>query len=149
SMTLTRDGIVNEDWQVIHGGDGFYAAIDNVEPWIVYTESQNGNIDRRDMRTGQQRSIPPEAKARQPHYHFHWNSPVAISPHDHTPIYNNENSLSKPTTQDDTWTPLGGDLTTGVDRNKPPILGKAPKKNPLSRHDSVQKYPTVTTLSES
>src|SRR5437660_12114992 len=55
SQTLTRDGIVNEDWQVIHGGDGFYAAIDNVEPWIVYTESQDGYIDRRDMRTGQQR----------------------------------------------------------------------------------------------
>src|SRR5437879_7359132 len=31
SQTLTRDGIVNEDWQVLHGGDGFYAAIDNVE----------------------------------------------------------------------------------------------------------------------
>jgi len=22
-QTLTRDGIVNEDWQVIHSGDGF------------------------------------------------------------------------------------------------------------------------------
>ena len=48
-----------DDWQVIHGGDGFYAAIDNVEPWIVYTESQDGFIDRRDMRTGLQRSIRP------------------------------------------------------------------------------------------
>jgi photosystem II stability/assembly factor-like uncharacterized protein len=47
-QTLTRDGIANEDWQVIHGGDGFYAAIDNVEPWIVYTESQDGYLDWRD-----------------------------------------------------------------------------------------------------
>src|SRR6266576_1121732 len=70
NQTLTRDGIVNEDWQVIHGGDGFYAAIDNVEPWIVYTESQDGHIDRRDLRTGQQRSIRPEAKAGEPHYRF-------------------------------------------------------------------------------
>jgi len=149
SMTLTRDGIVNEDWQVIHGGDGFYAAIDNVEPWIVYTESQDGNIDRRDMRTGQQRSIRPEAKAGEPHYRFQWNSPVAISSHDHTTIYYGGNYLFKSTNRGDTWTRLGGDLTTGVDRNKLPILGKVPDKSTLSRHDGVQEYPTVTTLSES
>ncbi|HVH69605.1 MAG TPA: hypothetical protein VNB49_00650, partial [Candidatus Dormibacteraeota bacterium] len=40
-------------------------------------------------------------------------------------------------------------LTNGVDRNKLPILGKAPDKNTLSRHDGVQEYPTITTLSES
>ena len=149
SMTLTRDGIVNEDWQVIHGGDGFYAAIDNVEPWIVYTESQDGFIDRRDMRTGQQRSIRPEAKAGEPHYRFQWNSPVAVSSHDHTTVYYGGNYLFKSTNRGDTWTRLGGDLTTGVDRNKLPILGKVPDKNTLSRHDGVQEYPTITTLSES
>jgi len=63
SQTLTRDGIVNEDWQVIHGGDGFYAAIDNVEPWIVYTESQDGYIDRRDLRTVS--SVPSGQKRKQ------------------------------------------------------------------------------------
>ncbi|OLC93524.1 MAG: hypothetical protein AUH86_16515 [Acidobacteria bacterium 13_1_40CM_4_58_4] len=137
SQTLTRDGIVNEDWQVIHGGDGFYAAIDNVEPWIVYTESQDGFIARRDMRTGQQRSIRPEAKAGEPHYRFQWNSPVAVSTHEHTTIYYGGKIR------------LGGDLTIGVDRNKLQIFGKTPDKKTLSRHDGVQEYPTITTLSES
>ena len=149
SMTLTRDGIVNEDWTVIHGGDGFYAAIDNVEPWIVYTESQDGHVARRDMRTGQERSIMPEAKAGDPHYRFQWNSPVAVSSHEHTTIYYGGNYLFKSTNRGDSWTCLGGDLTTGVDRNKLPILGKVPDKNTLSRHDGVQEYPTITTLSES
>jgi len=149
SQTLTRDGIVNEDWQVIHGGDGFYAAIDNVEPWIVYTESQDGFIDRRDMRTGQQRSIRPEAKAGEPHYRFQWNSPVAVSAHEHTTVYYAGNYLFKSTNRGDTWTRLGGDLTTGAERNKLTILGKVPDKNTLSRHDGVQEYPTITTLSES
>src|SRR5260370_25542964 len=40
-------------------------------------------------------------------------------------------------------------MTTGVDRNKLQIFGKTPDKNPLSRHDGVQEYPTITTLSES
>src|SRR5438105_1520421 len=149
SQTLTRDGIVNDDWQVIHGGDGFYAAIDIVEPWIVYTESQDGHIDRRDLRTGQQRSIRPEAKAGEPHYRFQWNSPVAVSAHEHTTVYYGGNYLFKSTDRGDNWTRLGGDLTTGVDRNKLPILGKVPDKNTLSRNDGVQEYPTITTLSES
>jgi len=149
SQTLTRDGIVNEDWQVIHGGDGFYAAIDNVEPWIVYTESQDGHVARRDMRTGQQRSIMPEAKAGEPHYRFQWNSPVAISAHNHTTIYYGGNYLFKSADRGDSWTRLGGDLTTGVDRRKLPILGKVPDKNTLSRNDGVEEYPTITTLSES
>ena len=148
-QTLTRDGIVNEDWQVIHGGDGFYAAVDVVEPWIVYTESQDGNIDRRNLRTGQQRSIRPEAKASEPHYRFQWNSPVAISAHSHTTIYYGGNYLFKSTDRGDTWTRLGGDMTTGADRNKLQILGRTPDKNTLSRHDGVQEYPTITTVSES
>src|SRR6266568_3627876 len=149
SQTLTRDGIVNEDWQVIHGGDGFYAAIDNVEPWIVYTESQDGYIDRRDMRTGQQRSIRPEAKAGEPHYRFQWNSAVAVSAHNHTTVYYGGNYLFKSTDRGDNWIRLGGDLTSGVDRNKLQIFGKTPDKNTLSRHDGVQEYPTITTFSES
>jgi photosystem II stability/assembly factor-like uncharacterized protein len=149
SQSLTREGMGNEDWEVIHGGDGFYAAIDNVEPWIVYTESQDGHVARRDMRTGQQRSIMPEAKAGEPHYRFQWNSPVAVSSHNHTTIYYGGNYLFKSTDRGDSWTRLGGDLTTGVDRSKLPILGKVPDKSTLSRNDGVEEYPTITTLSES
>ncbi len=149
SQSLTRDGITNEDWNVIHGGDGFYAAIDPVEPWIVYTESQDGYIDRRDLRTGQQRSIQPEAKYGQAHYRFQWNSPVTVSAHNHTTVYYGGNYLFKSTDRGDSWTPLGGDLTTGVDRNKLQIFGKTPDKKTLSRHDGVQEYPTITTFSES
>ena len=149
SQSLTRDGITNEDWNVIHGGDGFYAAIDPVEPWIVYTESQDGYIDRRDLRTGQQRSIRPEAKNGEEHYRFQWNSPVAVSAFNHTTVYYGGNHLFKSTDRGDSWTPLGGDLTTAVDRNKLQIFGKTPDKNTLSRHDGVQEYPTITTFSES
>jgi photosystem II stability/assembly factor-like uncharacterized protein len=149
SMSLTRDGITNEDWTLMPGGDGFYAEIDNVEPWIVYTESQDGHISRRDAHTGQQREIMPEAKAGEPHYRFQWNSPMAVSMHDHKTIYYGGNYLFKSTDRGNSWTRLGGDLTTGVDRNKLEIFGKVPDKNTLSRHDGVEEYPTITTLSES
>src|ERR1700719_531652 len=95
SMSLTRDGIINGDWTLMPGGDGFYARIDYAEPWIVYTESQDGHISRRDERTGQQREIMPEAKAGEPHYRFQWNSPVEVSAHDHKTIYYGGNYLFK------------------------------------------------------
>ncbi len=57
--------------------------------------------------------------------------------------------MATSTDRGDTWTPLGGDLTTGVDRNKLQIFGKTPDKSTLSRHDGVQEFPAITTLSES
>ncbi|HKN75739.1 MAG TPA: hypothetical protein VJW94_11225 [Candidatus Acidoferrum sp.] len=149
SMSLARDGIINSDWTLMPGGDGFYARIDYAEPWIVYTESQDGHLSRRDEHTSQQREIMPEAKAGEPHYRFQWNSPVEVSVHDHKTIYYGGNYLFKSTDRGDSWTRLGGDLTTGVDRNKLQIFGKTPDKNTLSRHDGVEEYPTITTLSES
>ena len=41
------------------------------------------------------------------------------------------------------------DLTTGVDRNKLQIFGKTPDKKTLSRHDGVEEFPSITTISES
>jgi len=149
SMSLTRDGIINSDWTLMPGGDGFYARIDYTEPWIVYTESQDGHLSRRDEHTSQQREIMPEAKAGEPHYRFQWNSPVEVSVHDHKTIYYGGNYLFKSTDRGDSWTRLGGDLTTGADRNKLQIFGKTPDKSTLSRHDGVEEYPTITTLSES
>ena len=149
SATISRDGIANEDWTLIHGGDGFYAQIDNVEPWIVYTESQDGYLARRNLRTAQERSIKPEAKFGEPHYRFQWNSPVAVSAHDHNTIYYGGNYFFKSTDRGDSWTRLGNELTSGVDRNKLQIFGKTPDKQTLSRHDGVEEYPTITTISES
>jgi photosystem II stability/assembly factor-like uncharacterized protein len=149
SMSLTRDGIINGDWTLMPGGDGFYARIDYAEPWIVYTESQDGHISRRDEHTGQQREIMPEAKVGEPHYRFQWNSPMEVSSHDHKTIYYGGNYLFKSTDRGDSWTRLGGDLTTGADRNKLQIFGKTPDKSTLSRHDGVEEFPTITTLSES
>jgi photosystem II stability/assembly factor-like uncharacterized protein len=149
SATNARDGIANEDWTLIHGGDGFYAQIDNVEPWIVYTESQDGYLARRNLRTAQERSIKPEAKAGDPHYRFQWNSPIAVSTHDHNTIYYAGNYFFKSNDRGDSWTRMGNDLTSGIDRNKLQIFGRTPDKQTLSRHDGVEEYPTVTTISES
>ena len=59
SATSYQRGTTNEDWYRVGGGDGFYVQIDPVDPNIVYAESQDGNLFRRDMRTTESRSIRP------------------------------------------------------------------------------------------
>ncbi|MFN7949368.1 MAG: hypothetical protein U0Z53_28690 [Blastocatellia bacterium] len=57
-------GITNADWFRVGGGDGFYTLNDPTDYNIIYAESQNGAIQRLDLRTGQSRSIRPRAAQR-------------------------------------------------------------------------------------
>ncbi len=59
SAASRRDGILNQDWFNVGGGDGFYAAIDPADPDIVYSESQGGRISRLDLRTWDRARIFP------------------------------------------------------------------------------------------
>ncbi len=150
SASVRTQGIANDEWINIGGGDGFDTKLDPNDPNIVYTESQDGNLLRRDLRTGESRSLRPlEENDKAPRYRFQWNSPLVMSSHDPKTLYYGGNHLFKSTDRGDSWVRLGPDLTTGVDRNQLPILGKVPDKDTLSRHDGVQNYPCATTVAES
>jgi photosystem II stability/assembly factor-like uncharacterized protein len=148
SATLDSRGISNADWFTVSGGDGFYAQIDPTDPNIVYAESQDGGVLRRDLKTHESRSIRPPAPEGE-RYRFQWNSPIVISSFDPKTIYYGGNYLFKSPDRGDSWTHLGPDLTSGQERDKLPIMGKAPDKYTLSRHDGVQAWPAITTISES
>jgi photosystem II stability/assembly factor-like uncharacterized protein len=66
SQTRNLAGITNADWFRVGGGDGFYAQVDPSDHNIVYTESQNGNIQRYDLRTGRNVSIRPRSARARP-----------------------------------------------------------------------------------
>ncbi len=59
SRTFSTWGIRNSDWYVVGGGDGFQTRSDPEDPNIVYATSQDGNVRRLDLRTGQSRSVRP------------------------------------------------------------------------------------------
>jgi photosystem II stability/assembly factor-like uncharacterized protein len=61
SSKRSNVGIMNNDWFRIGGGDGFFTAQDPNDYNIVYAESQNGNTNRIDLRTGRGGSIRPTA----------------------------------------------------------------------------------------
>ncbi|HVD76985.1 MAG TPA: hypothetical protein VNH43_05215 [Vicinamibacteria bacterium] len=146
SRTLYTQGIANEDWFRIGGGDGFHAAIDPTDPDTVYTESQDGNVQRLDLRTNERRVIRPEP-AGDDRYRFNWNSPIVISPHDPKTIFYGGNRLFISHDRGDTWTQTT-DLTNAASRDKMTIFGKAAREF-LSRNDGVVHFGTITTVAES
>ncbi len=150
SMTTNPQGIANSDWYMVGGGDGFFAQPDPNDPDIVYGESQDGNLFRINVKTGESKRIRPIEEEGEQKYRFQWNSPIVISAFDPNTIYYAGNFMFKSTNRGDSWTKVGSvDLTTNVVRNSLLIMGKAPDKNSRSRHDGVQQYPAITTISES
>ena len=150
SANHETSGIGNDEWINVNGGDGFHSRIDPTDANIVYAESQDGNLGRRDLRTGESKSIrPQEDSDTSPRYRFQWNSPLIISPHDPHTLYYGGNHLFKSTDRGDTWLRLGEDLTTGQERDKQPILGKTPDNNTLSKNDGVVDWPCITAIAES
>jgi photosystem II stability/assembly factor-like uncharacterized protein len=71
SRTRNRAGIRTSDWYNVGGGDGFQGRVDPEDPNIVYAQSQEGNLTRLDLRTGQSVNIRPRT-----------NNVVGIKPED-------------------------------------------------------------------
>jgi photosystem II stability/assembly factor-like uncharacterized protein len=59
SAVRSGTGILNADWYNIGGGDGFYTASDPTDWTIVFSESQDGNTNRLNLRTGTTTSLRP------------------------------------------------------------------------------------------
>ncbi|HWK12649.1 MAG TPA: hypothetical protein VNR64_21490, partial [Vicinamibacterales bacterium] len=65
NMTRRPQGILNSDWYRVGGGDGFYTAQDPTDWTIMYSESQDGNTNRLDLKAGRSQSIRPRPPAPQ------------------------------------------------------------------------------------
>src|SRR5437588_10482816 len=81
SRTRSASGIVNADWFVTQGGDGFRAQVDPEDPNTVYAELQYGVLVRFDKRTGERMGIQPTERPGEEPLRFNWDSPFIITPH--------------------------------------------------------------------
>lgn len=136
-------------WTRTGGGDGFQNAMDPTDYNVFYTASQNGNLIRYNLTTGEAKSIrpstggraggpggataeeaPPRGVAsgniRNPiagaTIAFNWNSPVRLSPHNPRTIYIGGRSLFISRDRGDTWT-MTKELGKGIDLGVRQIMG--------------------------
>ncbi|MGB6339069.1 MAG: hypothetical protein WBF32_04780 [Candidatus Aminicenantaceae bacterium] len=144
SRTLENRGILNDDWYVVGGGDGFHSQVDPTDHTTIYGNSQLNGLYRHDLRTGRGKSIKPLAPFNEPPYRYNWNSPILISPHDPKTVYTGGNYLFKTTDKGQSWTIISPDLTSD-DPEKQQDSG-----GPISLENTgAESHCTIITIAES
>jgi photosystem II stability/assembly factor-like uncharacterized protein len=145
--TQNSAGIRTSDVYRTGGGDGFTTRSDPSDPYVTYATSQNGNITRLDLRTGQSVGIRPNPQNARAldgselpmnqaggrggrgaggfaNERANWDAPYFVSPHNPSRVYWGTNYLYRTDDRGDSWTRLGGDLTRQLDPTEIPIMGK-------------------------
>jgi len=148
SRTLSEYGIVNDDWIVTQGGDGFFSRIDPENPNIIYAEAQYGDLVRYDKLSSESISIQPQPPAGEA-YRWNWNSPLIISNFSSKTIYFAANKLFKSDDRGNTWKVVSPDLTRQLDRNKLPVFGKILSVDAVAKNASTSFYGNIVSLCES
>jgi photosystem II stability/assembly factor-like uncharacterized protein len=154
SRSRMNRGIMNYDWFQIQGGDGFVAMPDLRDSRIIYTESQNGNMIRRNKVTGESKNIRPTAlnvvnATPGENYRFFWDSPMILSPHDPGVLIVAANRVFRSTDRGDSWTVISPDLTTNANRNDIVTMGVKNSDINIARNDGISSWPTIVSLAES
>lgn len=144
SNSLDSRGILNEHWEFISGGDGFFVRPDPKNSFIVYCNSQNNGLARKDLRHGQAKSIRPEAPLSEPPYRFNWNAPIMISPHDNQTIYCAGNFLFRSKDGGYSWEKISPDLTTNNKTKQVDGVGPITVEN-----SGAEVHCTITAIAES
>jgi photosystem II stability/assembly factor-like uncharacterized protein len=167
--THRAEGILNDDWRPIGGGDGFLGLPDPGEPGTVYVESQYLGLTRVDLETGQAQSIRPGNPRG---YRFvrriwrlfgtgaetelleqemepaNWDGPYILSPHDPNTVYAGTQHLWVSRNGGGSWSDLGR-MSNEWERSEVEIMGQAPGPRTPSLDDGVPYFATITVIAES
>jgi len=149
SQTLNNAGILNSDWFITNGGDGFESQIDPKDPNIVYAQSQYGWLVRYDKKSGERIGIQPQPKKNEKAFRWNWDAPLLISPHNHKTLYFSANKVFKSTDQGNTWTAISGDLSRQEDRNTLKVMGRVWEKDAVMKNMSTSIYGNIVAFDES
>ncbi len=149
SQTISEDGIVNSDWFITNGGDGFWGAVDPKNPNIVYAESQYGNIVRYDRQSGESIFIRPEPEKGEKSFKWNWNTPLVLSKHSNTTLYIAANFVFKSEDRGNTWKRISNDITSQTDRNSWKVMDKYWSYDAVQKDVSTSLWGTAVSFAES
>ena len=149
SRTVNQHGVLNSDWYITLGGDGFQTRVDPEDPDIVYSQLQYANLVRYDRTSGEAIDIKPQSGPDDEPLVWNWDAPLLISPHSNTRLYFGANRLFKSDDRGDTWEAISGDLTRGIDRNELEVMGKVWSVDAVSKNRSTSQYGNLVSLAES
>ena len=149
SRTRSTSGIINTDWFMTAGGDGFRSQVDPVDPNTIYAESQNGGLIRFDRATGNFVGIQPQDPKDGPPNRWNWDSPIYVSSHVHTRLYFASNRIYRSDDRGDSWKLISPDLSRQIDRDSLPVMGKVWGPDAVAKNASTEFYGNIVSFAES
>jgi photosystem II stability/assembly factor-like uncharacterized protein len=149
SRTVSASGIVNSDWFVTVGGDGFVSRVEPGNPDVVYSQWQHGGLIRFDRRTGEALDIKPRAGKGDEGLRWNWDSPLIISPHEKKRLYFAAQVLYRSDDRGDSWRKVSGDLSRRLDRDTLQVMGRWWSIDAVAKHNSTSIYGNIVALDES
>jgi photosystem II stability/assembly factor-like uncharacterized protein len=149
SRTINNAGILNSDWFITNGGDGFESQIDPTNPNIVYAQAQYGWLVRYDKQSGESIGIQPMPGKGEAAYRWNWDAPLVISAHNNTRLYFAANKVFKSDDQGNTWQVISPDLTRQSDRNKMEVMGEVQSPDAVMKNKSTSIFGNIVAMDES
>ena len=149
SRTTNSAGIVNADWYITNGGDGFESQIDPTDPNIVYAQAQYGWLVRYDKKSGERVGIKPAPSIGEAAYRWNWDAPLLISPHNPQRLYFAANKVFRSENRGDDWDVISDDLTQQIDRNQLKVMDRLWTPEAVMKNKSTSIYGNIVALDES
>jgi photosystem II stability/assembly factor-like uncharacterized protein len=149
SRTNSDCGIRNSDWRTPIGGDGHDCALDPIDPNIAYCESQQGYLRRYDRQTGNSIDIQPQPAKGEDALRFNWDSPILISPHQHTRLYFGSKKLHRSDDRGNSWATISPDLSRNLDRFKMKMMDRVWSIDATWDLFAMSQFGNITSISES
>ena len=149
SRTITAQGIMNSDWFITHGGDGFESQVDINNPNIIYAQSQYGVLVRYDKINGEEVGIQPKERKGENTYRWNWDSPLQVSAHKSGRLYFCANKVFRSDDYGNSWEVISEDLTQQINRNELKVMGRVWDIDGVMKNQSTSLYGSIVAFSES
>ncbi len=144
-------GILNRDWFKVSEGDGEWAVPDPLHPGIVWSDSQNGEVQIVDRTTHDRTNVRPYrgtagedfvlANAR---YRFNWDSPISFAAYDPHIAFVGSNVVFQTKDQGRHWSAISPDLTRN-DKSKQQVSADSVTKD----ESGAENYDTLLDIETS
>jgi photosystem II stability/assembly factor-like uncharacterized protein len=144
SNSLDNEGVLDNHWIDVVGGDGMWTVPDPVDPNYVWADLEDGAVTIFNRATGVSRFIRPYDPfpgsflgpfdlSKVP-YRFNWDSPIAFSPHDGHIAWFGGDVVFQTRDRGETWSAISPDLTRNLKEHQLPTGG------PLAKDVSGAEY---------
>ena len=149
SRSINNAGILNADWYITVGGDGYETQVDPTNPNIIYSQWQYGGLVRYDRQSGERIGIKPQPGKNEAAFRWNWDSPLLISPHDPKTLFFCANKVFKTEDRGNSWKAISPDLTRQMDRNKLKVMGEIQSPDVVMKNKSTTIYGNIVAFDQS